>query len=66
VFSVLLADEIDASMDQHRADQTAQTLRTMKERISQIILVSHKMVEADYFIQMGDYGADEPTTEDDD
>lgn len=46
--SVFLADEIDASMDSFRAGETSKTLRALQKRISQIILVSHKQIEADH------------------
>lgn len=52
VFSVFLGDEIDASMDKDRAEQTALTLEYLKERISQILLVSHKYPQADYYIEL--------------
>ncbi|WP_062227617.1 AAA family ATPase [Aureimonas frigidaquae] len=51
--SVFLGDEIDASMDKDRAQNTALTLEYLKERISQILLVSHKYPSADYYIELG-------------
>jgi len=52
VFSVLLADEIDASMDKERAAYTAECLRNLKQTISQIIIVSHQKPEADFQIEL--------------
>ncbi|ESY35791.1 AAA family ATPase [Mesorhizobium sp. C386A] len=54
VFSVFLGDEIDASMDADRANNTALTLEYLSERISQILLVSHKYPQADYYIELED------------
>ncbi|MCV0350165.1 MAG: AAA family ATPase [Nitratireductor sp.] len=51
-FSVFLGDEIDASMDADRAHNTALTLEYLAERISQILLVSHKYPQADYYIEL--------------
>lgn len=52
VFSVLLADEIDAAMDDERAAYTAQCLRNLASTIKQIVLVSHKQPDADNTIQL--------------
>jgi exonuclease SbcC len=52
VFPLFLGDEIDASMDEFRAEQTALTLRSITDRISQLVLVSHKTVEADQTIHL--------------
>jgi len=52
VFSVFLGDEIDASMDADRAHNTALTLEYLAERLSQILLVSHKYPQADYYIEL--------------
>ncbi|RUU74635.1 AAA family ATPase [Mesorhizobium sp. M7A.F.Ca.MR.362.00.0.0] len=52
VFSVFLGDEIDASMDADRAHNTALTLEYLASRISQILLVSHKYPQADYYIEL--------------
>ena len=51
-FSVFLGDEIDASMDENRAESTAEALRNLKSQLSQIILVSHKPTEADHTITL--------------
>lgn len=53
VFSVFMGDEIDASMDANRAANTSATLQSLKHNISQIILVTHKFPEADYYIELG-------------
>lgn len=53
-FSVFLADEIDASMDQFRGAETAKTLRGLSSVVDQLLLVSHKRPEADYTIDLGD------------
>ena len=51
-FSVFLGDEIDASMDEARAESTADALRNLRSQLSQIILVSHKPTEADHTIAL--------------
>lgn len=53
VFSVFVGDEIDASMDKDRAENTALTLQTLKGRVSQILLITHKFPTADYYIKVG-------------
>jgi DNA repair exonuclease SbcCD ATPase subunit len=55
VFSLFIGDEIDASMDKDRAKNTAQVLEMLKERISQILLVTHKFPSADYYIELGKF-----------
>ncbi len=52
VFSVLLADEVDASMDDERSKYTAQCLRNLTKVFKQIILVSHHKLEADHQINL--------------
>lgn len=54
VMSLFVGDEIDASMDQIRAENTASSLRNLTNQISQIILVSHKYHSADYQIGLSD------------
>ncbi|WP_157385582.1 AAA family ATPase [Mesorhizobium sp. STM 4661] len=54
VFSLFMADEIDASMDKDRAENTSYTLQTLKTRISQILLVTHKYPQADYYVNLGE------------
>ena len=51
-FSIFLGDEIDASMDKDRAEKTSNTLEYLKDRISQILLVTHKYPQADYYIEL--------------
>lgn len=53
VFPVFIGDEIDASMDQDRTANTAALLDSLKIRLSQILLVTHKRPEADYVVEMG-------------
>lgn len=53
VFSVFLADEIDSSMDDNRAANTASMLHIISNRISQILMVSHKSIDADHIIDFG-------------
>ncbi|MGQ7794189.1 hypothetical protein ACUN0C_17415, partial [Faunimonas sp. B44] len=50
VLSLFIGDEIDASMDKDRAENTSVTLRGLGNRISQILLVTHKYPSADYYI----------------
>lgn len=55
VISILLADEIDGSMDDFRAEQTADVLRTLDNNVSQVLLVSHKSIEAKNEIHLGGF-----------
>lgn len=59
VFSIMLADEIDASMDEFRSEQTADVLRMLEERVSQVLLVSHKPVDAPHHVRLGGFSADD-------
>lgn len=52
-FSVFIGDEIDASMDKNRAEHTAQTIQSLKDRVSQLLLITHKYPDADYYIELG-------------
>ena len=52
VFSVFMADEVDASMDDDRADYTAQALRRLTDQIGQVITVTHKRPETDHTIEL--------------
>ena len=54
VFSVMMADEIDASMDEFRADETAKVYYTLDKSISQVFLISHKSIEAVNHICLGE------------
>jgi len=47
VFSVFMADEVDAAMDDERAAYTAQALRNLTRQVGQVILVTHKRPETD-------------------
>ena len=54
-FPVFLADEIDASMDDTRAESTIECIRNLTQTMRQVIIVSHKPVQdADHYIRMGD------------
>ena len=53
VFSTLLADEIDESMDQFRSENTSNLLEHLQMHISQVLLVSHKSIEAPTLIDLG-------------
>lgn len=53
VFSCLLADEIDSSMDQFRSEQTSNLLEHLQKHISQVLLVTHKSIEAPMLIDLG-------------
>lgn len=50
---VIFADEIDASMDADRAAATQDIVRKCAQRVSQLLLVSHKTPEADWYIELG-------------
>jgi DNA repair exonuclease SbcCD ATPase subunit len=58
VISIMLADEIDDSMDDFRAEQTSSVLRMLEERVSQVLLVSHKQVDAPHHIRLGGFSED--------
>lgn len=53
VMSVFIGDEIDGSMDKDRAENTSRTLQSLKNSISQILLITHKYPSADYYISLG-------------
>lgn len=57
VISIMLADEIDASMDALRAEKTSGVLRMLEERVSQVLLVSHKPVDAPHHVRLGGFSA---------
>ncbi len=48
VFSVLILDEPDAAMDAERASSTAECLRSLCPDLAQVILVTHKSIQADH------------------
>lgn len=58
VMSLFIGDEIDASMDQLRAGKTTETLRTLVDSLSQILIVTHKSPSADYTIELGGVDAE--------
>lgn len=51
-FSVFIGDEIDASMRDERAQLTADCLRKVSKYIKQTILISHRDIEADHYINL--------------
>lgn len=51
-FSVFLADEVDAAMDDERAAHTAEALRRLTRLVSQVILVTHKKPDTDHLIEL--------------
>lgn len=53
VLSIFIGDEIDASMDQDRASNTQDSLKSLEAVISQIILVTHKIPSADTVVRLG-------------
>ena len=52
VFSVLMADEVDAACDDERAAAIAGCLRNLTKTIKQVVIVSHKPIEADHFLAL--------------
>ena len=54
VFSVFVGDEIDASMDDTRAGNLGECIRTLSSKISQIVLITHKSHgDADWCVDLG-------------
>ena len=53
-FSVFIGDEIDASMREERAQLTADCLKSISKHIRQVLLISHRDIEADNYINLGD------------
>jgi DNA repair exonuclease SbcCD ATPase subunit len=51
-FSIFMGDEIDGDMDAERATWTAECLSNLSKHISQLILISHKNIEADNYIRL--------------
>lgn len=51
-FSVFIGDEIDASMRDDRAQLTANCLRKVSKYIKQTILISHRDITADHYINL--------------
>ena len=52
VFDVFMGDEIDESMSEDRASSTADSLIKLTNQIDQIILISHRHIIADHFIDI--------------
>ena len=52
VFSVFLADEVDAAMDDDRATHTAEALRRLTDHVQQVVLVTHKRPEVDHLFEL--------------
>lgn len=53
VFSVMMLDEIDASMDDDRASYVAQCMKNLTKTITQVIQVSHKSgLVADHHVRL--------------
>jgi DNA repair exonuclease SbcCD ATPase subunit len=52
VLPIFMGDEIDKDMDQERASSTHDTLQSLREYLTQIIIVTHKGIEADQVIQL--------------
>lgn len=52
VVPIFLGDEIDAAMDADRAGSTLETMNNLKAYLKQIILVTHKDLEADTIIRL--------------
>ncbi|MCG7628965.1 AAA family ATPase [Epibacterium sp. MM17-32] len=52
VFSVFMADEVDAAMDDDRAAYTAEALRRLTDHVGQVILVTHKRPETDHTFEL--------------
>lgn len=50
VLNVFIGDEIDAAMDDNRALLVSESLKKLTNQINQIILISHKKIEADNYI----------------
>lgn len=51
-FNVFIGDEIDDSMRSERAQATADCLKKLSKHINQIILISHRDIEADNYINL--------------
>jgi exonuclease SbcC len=52
VFSIFLADEVDAAMDDERAEHTSQALRRLTDSVGQVVLVTHKRPETDHMVEL--------------
>ena len=52
VFSVLMCDEVDAACDDERAASIALCLQALTKSIKQVVIVSHKSIEADHYLAL--------------
>lgn len=52
VFSVFIADEVDAAMDDTRAAYTAEALRRLTDHVNQVVQVTHKRPDTDHLIEL--------------
>ena len=52
MFSLFMADEVDGSMDEDRADYVALALRRLTGMVKQVILITHKRPEVDHTIEL--------------
>ena len=50
VLNVFIGDEIDSAMDDNRALLVSESLKKLTNQIDQIILISHKKIDADNYI----------------
>lgn len=50
IFNVFMGDEIDESMSEQRAHKVSESLHKLLGQIEQILLISHKNIEADRYI----------------
>lgn len=53
VFSVFMGDEVDKDMDDERATATADCLSRLTTIIGQVVLVTHKAINAEHYITLG-------------
>lgn len=52
MFSLFMADEIDGSMDEERADYVATALQRLTGTVKQVILITHKRPNTDHTIEL--------------
>lgn len=52
VLPIFMGDEIDKDMDSDRAASTHETFQNLREYLTQILIVTHKGIEADQVIQL--------------
>lgn len=53
VISLLMADEIDASMDDFRAENVQTSIGSLHSKIAQILLISHKRPTVEQVVRLG-------------